>query len=454
MAKKRKTRSRGPKTISAQGLSGQRGVNLIEDVVLRMGSRWTSSGANEVGVDGYIEFFDPATREALGLTVAVQSKVVTALGNAKESFDWWCDQSDLEYWLKGNTPLILVAAAPESREAYWVCIQDYFNDWKPGDSTKITFHKATNSFAPEALRALTEVAAPRQGLYLAPNRRKETLQTNLLPIETLPATVYVGKTHHWNDYPVRKSLSEHKYYPRSGWFLWDKTIITFDDLSGSAWREIVIPGTIDKFDTSDWADTLDPQRQKNFVQLLNRTLKEQISVEIRYCSDQDCYAFAGRPKRHSYRSLKRDSKLGVVNSYSSTTADGRVFHHFRHLAFRGQFRRLSDVWYLEITPTYRFTSDGHNLERFHESRLKGIKEREGNRAVLSIVMFWADYLRPSKHLFSGDPPLIRFGPLLDMSLPVGINDKAWLAADNDALDPDEDEGQEVLALEPSEEKSV
>jgi hypothetical protein len=69
-------------------------------------------------------------------------------------------------------------------------------------------------------------------------------------------------------------------------------------------------------------------------------------------------------------------------------------------------------------------------------------------------MFWADYLRPSKHLFSGDPPLIRFGPLLDMSLPVGINDKAWLAADNDALDPDEDEGQEVLALEPSEEKSV
>ena len=125
MAKQRKTRSRGPKTISAQGISGQRGVNLIEDVILRMGSRWTPSGANEVGVDGYIEFFDPATREALGLTVAVQSKVVGALSNAKERFDWWCDQSDLEYWLNGNTPLILVAAAPESREAYWICIQDY-----------------------------------------------------------------------------------------------------------------------------------------------------------------------------------------------------------------------------------------------------------------------------------------------------------------------------------------
>ena len=73
--------------------------------------------------------------------------------------------------------------------------------------------------------------------------------------------------------------------------------------------------------------------------------------------------------------------------------------------------------------------------------------------MLSIVMFWADYLRPSKHLFSGDPPLIRFGPLLDMSLPVGINDKAWLAADIE-VHLEEDEGQEVLGLGPSEEESA
>lgn len=446
MANKRKTRRRGPKTISVQGIAGQRGVNLIEDVVLRMGSRWTPSGPNEVGVDGYIEFFDPATHEALGLTVGVQSKVVSALQHAAETFDWWCDPSDLEYWLKGNTPLILVAAAPDSREAYWICVQEYFKDWKPTDSTKITFRKASDAFVPDALRALTRVAAPPQGLYLAPNRRKESLQSNLLPIQTLPATIYVAQTPHWNDYPVRKALSEQKYYPRSGWFLWDKTIITFDDLSGPVWEEVVVPGTVQMVDTEDWANSTDAQKQRNFVQLLNRTLRNQVSSEIRYCSDQDCYAFAGRPKRRSYRSLKRDSKLGVVNAYSSKSADGRTFNHFRHLAFRGQFRHLSDVWYLEITPTYRFTSDGHTLERFHENRLKGIKEQEGNRAVLSTVLFWADYLRPPKNLFSSEPPLIRFGSLLDFSLPVGINDQVWLASDEEVVGQDDDNGQEVLNL--------
>jgi hypothetical protein len=70
---------RRPKTISASSVTGQKGINLIERIVLDMESRWTPSGQNEVGIDGYIELFDPATRIALGLTLAAQSKVVNAI---------------------------------------------------------------------------------------------------------------------------------------------------------------------------------------------------------------------------------------------------------------------------------------------------------------------------------------------------------------------------------------
>ena len=35
---------------------------------LGMDSRWTPNGANEVGIDGHIELFDPSSHEALGLT--------------------------------------------------------------------------------------------------------------------------------------------------------------------------------------------------------------------------------------------------------------------------------------------------------------------------------------------------------------------------------------------------
>ena len=62
MLKNRSTQK--PKTLSSQGLLGQQGVNFIEKIVLDMGSRWTPSGPNEVGIDGYIELFDPGSRVA------------------------------------------------------------------------------------------------------------------------------------------------------------------------------------------------------------------------------------------------------------------------------------------------------------------------------------------------------------------------------------------------------
>ncbi len=47
-----------------------------------MGSRWTPSGPNEIGIDGYIELFDPNSPQALGVTLAVQSKVVISDSDA------------------------------------------------------------------------------------------------------------------------------------------------------------------------------------------------------------------------------------------------------------------------------------------------------------------------------------------------------------------------------------
>jgi hypothetical protein len=84
---------RKPKTLSSQGLLGQKGINLIEHIVLEMGSRWTPSGANEVGIDGYIELFDPTSHVALGKTLAIQSKAVSKFANkTEETFDFWCDR--------------------------------------------------------------------------------------------------------------------------------------------------------------------------------------------------------------------------------------------------------------------------------------------------------------------------------------------------------------------------
>ena len=397
-----------------------------------MESRWTPSGPNEVGIDGYIELFDPNSHLPLGLTVAVQSKVVTAAaGDPKPTLDYWCDANDIEYWLNGNTPVVLVVSSPTSNEGYWISVKDCFKEWTPTSSTRVTFIKGQHRFSADSFRQLVEIAAPKAGLYLAPARCQETLHSNLLPLEACPSRIFIAATDCRTSGDVWSLLRKTEREVDAGWVLLEKKVFSFHDLGEEPWSSICDTGALEEFPTTEWSESRDPQQQRVFVHLLNQSLKAQLSPEVRYWLRENCYAMVGRPRRLSYQSLKRASKISVVSQFSSIAADGRHFEWRRHMAFCGQFRRLEDQWHLEITPTYRFTTDGYSLDRFHEDRLKGIKAIEGNRAVLSSVLFWADYLRPKATLFDNRTPPLGFGKLLTFSSNVGIVDRTWLSEDPD-----------------------
>src|SRR6185437_14559586 len=118
-------RTRRPKTISSQGVIGH--------VVLGFGSRWTPNGPNEIGIDGFIELFDPNSHQSLGLNLAVQSKVVNSIcKNPDPTFEYFCNPNDVEYWLTTNIPLILIVSCPDSQEGYWISIKEYFKNWTHG----------------------------------------------------------------------------------------------------------------------------------------------------------------------------------------------------------------------------------------------------------------------------------------------------------------------------------
>jgi hypothetical protein len=283
---------------------------------------------------------------------------------------------------------------------------------------------AVNSF-----RQLLTIAAPSAGLYLAPTRRSEILHSNLLLLKTYPSEVFIAATDCRSPREIWASLRNSGQEVDAAWILWEKKIISFHDLAEPPWSSVCDVGTREGFAVTEWSKSSDPQRQRQFVQLLNRTLRDQLWPKVRYWPHHDSYAMFGQPRKLSYRSLKRPSTVSVTRRFSTTTAERQRFDWFRHMAFCGQFRFLEGQWYLEITPTYRFTSDGFTLDRFHEERLSGIKRLEGNRAVLSAVLFWADYLRPKTSLFLGNPSLLQFGELLTFNCDVGIVDREWLAAD-------------------------
>ena len=432
MAAKRRGRRSGPKTISATGITGQKGVNLIESVVLDMESRWTPSGVNEVGIDGYIELFDPSSRKSLGLNLAAQSKAATGVGtDPKPTFDFWCAPADVEYWLDTDLPVILIVSDPASKEAWWVSVKERFRDWTPGSPTTVTFAKSTQRFTKDSFKALVALAVPKAGLYLAPQKKAERLHSNLLRVEGFPDRIFIADTDcRWPSEVWALLRTSHRD-PDAGWVLKGKRFISFHDLSTEPWTTVCDAGTVEAFATTDWSDSSDQERQHLFVQLLNQTLRAQLRDEVRYWSKEECFSLVGKARKAEYQSLKRRSRISAVSQFSKTAADGRTFEWRRHMAFRSQFRLFGSQWCLEITPTYRFTRDGYELDRFHEDRLKGIKQLEGNRAVLSCVLFWADYLRPKSGLFAGEPPPIRFGELITFDAPVGITDKHWLSDDPD-----------------------
>jgi Domain of unknown function (DUF4365) len=128
-----------------------------------MGSRWTPSGPNEVGLDGYIELFDPNSRQSLGLTLAVQSKVDSSItGGSTGTFEYWCKPNDVEYWLNGNTPVILVVSNGSPDHCYWIAIKEYFRDWDRTQPAGVTFDRSIHRFSPKSRPAAIEYRRPQE----------------------------------------------------------------------------------------------------------------------------------------------------------------------------------------------------------------------------------------------------------------------------------------------------
>jgi hypothetical protein len=149
-----------PKSLPSRIRRGQQGINLIERIVLEMGSSWSPSGALDVGIDGTIELFDPHSHAALGKILGVQSKVVANPKNeTDEGFDYYCEERDLNYWLQSNLPVVLIVSQPERGEAFWLSIKDYYNSPERRKSRKLHFSKRENRFDCNSLTELLSAGA-------------------------------------------------------------------------------------------------------------------------------------------------------------------------------------------------------------------------------------------------------------------------------------------------------
>lgn len=419
------------KKVTSQSIIGQQGVNLIERIVQEMGYIWRPTPIFDVGIDGEIEIRDPVTGEMTNAFIKVQSKATTRQFQAEtnHSFEFRCEQKDLDYWLRGNMPIILIVCRPDTDEAYWVSIRDYFTDPVIQKTRKVHFDKQHDRFDASCAATLKKLALPKDsGTYFAPLQKTEILYTNLLKVTSLAPKIYVASTNYRTDGAVWREFNSTGIRVGSEWILTDKKIFSFHKLDEPPFDAICDLRACESFDTRKWADSKDEDTKRQFVKLLNRCLNEKTKLlGLKFNETHKHYHFRPtkelRVRKVPYQSGKRRTSREVFKQYMKKS-DSSQRAYCRHSAFKGHFLRLSNEWYLEIFPTYHFTSDGYSKHKFREELLQGIKRMDRNPAVLGQLLMWADYLSQST-LFSSEYPLLRFGQLATVDINTSLPDGVW-----------------------------
>jgi len=271
------------------------------------------------------------------------------------------------------------------------------NDWtKYAAEAAAAFTRAYLNTAPIPPRTSAPAATVKDG---ESTTDIEVLYSNLVPLTSFPERIYNAPATVSAYKQAWAALTAGKFkghIPRS-WILHNNNIYSFTDPEESRLSKIVDVGAIESNPTTEWSETEGADRARLFVQLLNGALRDDLGPKgVRYWHEDDVFAFVGypdeEPRTYKYQNIRQRSAITVVSHYEQEAKNGRKFKVLRHLAFGGRFRRIDGEFHLEVTPTYRFTNDGREKDRFHDDKLSGIKRLERNRAVLSQVRLWNDLL--------------------------------------------------------------
>lgn len=426
------------KKISSQALTGQLGVNLIERIILEMGFTWTpTAGGFDAGIDGYIEIRDPETHIATNQIIQVQSKAtIRAFRNeTSTTFDYLCEPRDIEYWMGGNTPVLLIVSHPETGCAYWKSVKTYLSDPAQRASRRIRFDKARDRFTSGCRSELVGLATSRDlGLYLSPRPKAETLVSNLLPVRYIAPSLYIAPAKYPTNQMAWDALRRCEMSLHGQWFVKGGEVISLRPFTDDEeWAIVAEPKRARLVDSRAWASTDEPVLLRDHARVLNLALRSHLPREIghRYLKGDNIYYF--RPsedvwssRKYTYQARTRRSTITVYKSYLRMR-DEKTIGYCRAHAFIGSFHRFDGDWFLEIVPTYRFTGSDGKSYPWADECMKRIKELEKHAAVLSQVRMWSDII------LHGEGPLLRqrrrchleFSEPLAFAAEVGIHDEAW-----------------------------
>ncbi|WP_316861979.1 DUF4365 domain-containing protein [uncultured Cohaesibacter sp.] len=423
------------KRITDSQLIGEIGESAAKTRFLNIGFQFDGRSRLEAGIDGIAEIMNDGTPLAKMIAVQVKATDKAKYSNeTDEGFTYLLQAEDLHYWRTSNLPVILVLYRRSDDSFYWKEIPDAFSV----EERKLVFDKNADLLNHQAADSIAQLTVSKagHGYYVPPLGGGEDALVNMLPIK-LPNEIFVASTP-YSPKQAMAILLDKDEPPRFDWAIKGRTFWSFHDPRKECTAQIVDFDQVEAIETSTIAYHDEIDEQHNFSFLLKQVLRHQFKQDLGWNKERKIFYFLAEAENQNrafrYRSSVNRAEADVVNVVKDRKEDHRV-SFVRHHAFSARFELLLDQWFLIISPTYHFTTNGFIPHSYPAALLAGKKRLDNNASLRGQVIMWHRLLSgsevPKDDLFgshhSGEKYL-DFGSPPSVSLPTTVPEQAWVSA--------------------------
>lgn len=421
------------KKITDNQLIGELGEAAVRKRFLSIGFQFDQRSRLEAGIDGLAEIM--IAGEPTARMIAVQVKSTRSKKYASETntgFTYLLESKDLQYWRTSNLPVIVVLYRESDDSLFWSQTPTL-----PGvEQRRLVFDKVNDVLDRSSVDRLAALTVPKNGFgyYVPPLGGGETALVNLLPI-VLPHEMFVASTPFDSKGAISELLNADEP-ARFDWVIKDCTFWSFHDPRESVTAAIVDLDQVEAIETGMLSLHEDIDEQNNFAFLLRQTLQHQMRDDLAWNKDNRLFYFraleANQSRTFHYQSAKVKTKAEVVNVAMNPRIPDKV-SFVRHHAFVPKFEWMMDQWFLMVSPTYHFTTNGFNRHPHPDALLSGKKRLENNAALRGQLIMWHRVLTMYDERRSGlfgstdesAPPVLRFEGPPEVDLPTTVPDDVW-----------------------------
>ncbi|ODU67114.1 DUF4365 domain-containing protein [Sphingobium xenophagum] len=424
------------KQLTANQILGEIGENAVRGRFLTIGFQFDGRSRLEAGIDGIAEIMDKG--QPMARMIAVQVKSTDNGRYASETdqgFTYLLRRQDLEYWRGSNLPVIVVFYRRSDDSFYWKEVSRESEQVE----RRLQIDKVADVLDSSSVNRLAALTVPKAGFgyYVPALGGGEEALVNMLPI-ALPTELFIAST----PYDGRRAaaiLLDGDELARFDWIIRGGIFWSFHDPRTTCCRDIVDLDQVEAIDTADLAFHDDVDEQNKFIHLLRETLRHQTRQDLNWSKSKGILYFralaADTVRNYAYEASKKKADTDVVNVAMSDKDETRV-SFVRHHAFSPRFELMGDEWYLIITPTYHFTTNGFTPHPHPAGLLAGKKRLDKSAALRGQVIMWHRFLteadradeRAAGGLFGTvveAEPRLRFGELPSVQLETRVPEDGW-----------------------------